>query len=315
LGSGGFQIDGAETWDWSGSSVASAGDMNGDGYADVMVGAYRADRLSRTDAGSSYVIYGQPAQMSIDLAMPLGSGALQVEGPAAGALGGVAAPAGDVNGDGRPDMIVGAPYADPLARTDAGSSYVVYGFGSARVSYPGPITATVGTPLADVAPTVRRTGSATFSVSPALPQGLTLNTATGVISGIPAQASSGTYAVRMTDLSGAAGTTVSITANAAAAPVRRPALLRARMSCRGGVCTTSGRLPARAVRIAQSGRARGKKAVRSRCRISTTGRGTTARRTFICVLPVTRGRWTITTSARAKDGTTVARSVVTRRLK
>jgi hypothetical protein len=41
--------------------------------------------------------------------------------------GAAVANAGDVNGDGRPDMIVGAPFADPPARVDAGAAYVVFG--------------------------------------------------------------------------------------------------------------------------------------------------------------------------------------------
>ena len=47
----------------------------------------------------------------------------------------------------------------------------------------------------------------------------------------------------------------------------------------------------------------------------TTGKGAKAKRTFTCTLRVTKGTWTVTTSARAKNGTTVAQSVVTKRIK
>ena len=57
-GSNGFKLDGAAAGDRSGSSVASAGDVNGDGFADLIVGAYHADP-NGTDSGASYVVFGQ----------------------------------------------------------------------------------------------------------------------------------------------------------------------------------------------------------------------------------------------------------------
>ena len=204
-------LDGAAASDRSGFSVASAGDVNGDGRSDVIVGAPAADPSSRSDAGSSYVIYGSASPSNVDLGS-LGSAGFRIDGAAAGDQSGYSvASAGDVNGDGRSDVIVGAPYADPSSRSAAGSSYVIYGFGTASLSYPGAIAATVGAPIASYTPTVSRTGTATFGVSPALPAGLSLATATGVISGTPTEAASGTYTVTMTDLSGTASTAVSVT--------------------------------------------------------------------------------------------------------
>ena len=49
--------------------------------------------------------------------------------------------------------------------------------------------------------------------------------------------------------------------------------------------------------------------------MKTTGKGTKAKRTFTCTLRVTKGTWTVTTSARAKNGTIVAQSVVTKRVR
>ena len=324
LGSGGFRIDGAAAYDSSGRSVAAAGDINVDGRADVIVGAPLADPSSRTNAGSSYVVYGTASPPDVDLAS-LGSSGFRIDGAAAGdSSGDSVASAGDINGDGRADVIVGASGASPFSRTGAGSSYVIYGFRPASVSYPGAITATVGTPINSVTPTVRRTGAATFSVSPALPAGLSLDTATGVISGTPTEAATVTSTVTMTDLSGTATTTVSVTVNAvpASAPATQPAALAAepsalkvRMTCKGPVCTTKGTLPAGATGIAQSATAQGKKAARAKCSMKTTGKGTKAKRIFTCTLRVTKGTWTVTTAARAKNGTTVAQSVVTKRVK
>jgi hypothetical protein len=56
--SGGFVINGQCTNESSGNSVASAGDVNGDGLADLIVGASRSDLPGATDAGRSYVIFG-----------------------------------------------------------------------------------------------------------------------------------------------------------------------------------------------------------------------------------------------------------------
>ena len=209
-------VSGAAANNNSGYSVAAAGDLNGDGRDDVIVGANNASPSSRASAGSSYVIYGSSSPTDVDLAS-LGSRGFRIDGAAAGDFSGRSvAAAGDFNGDGRDDVIVGADGADPSSRSNAGSSYVIYGFGTASVSYPGAITATVGTPIADAVPTVRRTGTAAFSVSPALPAGLSLDASTGVISGTPAQASSATSTVTMTDLTGTATTTVSVTATTTA---------------------------------------------------------------------------------------------------
>ena len=317
LGSSGFRIDGVADSTFSGDSVAAAGDINVDGRADVIVGAPLSDPSSRTNAGSSYVVYGTASPPDVDLAS-LGSSGFRIDGAAAGdSSGDSVAPAGDINGDGRADVIVGASGASPFSRTGAGSSYVIYGFRPASVSYPGAITATVGTPITSVTPTVRRTGAATFSVSPALPAGLSLDTATGVISGTPTEAATVTSTVTMTDLSGTATTTVSVTVTALPAPLpaAQPLALKVRMACRGPACTTKGTLPAGATGVAQSATAEGKKAARAKCSMKTTGKGAKAKRTFTCTLRVTKGTWTVTTSARAKNGTTVAQSVVTKRIK
>jgi hypothetical protein len=61
-GTGGFVIDGQAADDLSGYSVASAGDVNGDGLADLIVGAYNSDpvtgELTLSNAGRSYLIFG-----------------------------------------------------------------------------------------------------------------------------------------------------------------------------------------------------------------------------------------------------------------
>ena len=63
----GFAIYGAEASDYSGWSVSTAGDVNKDGYPDIIIGAYNSDPNSRSNAGSSYVIIGSTLPVDVDL--------------------------------------------------------------------------------------------------------------------------------------------------------------------------------------------------------------------------------------------------------
>lgn len=127
LGAGGFRIDGAETYDFSGSSLAGAGDVNGDGRGDVIVGAPGGGNTP----GKVFVVFGKATNTTVDLAA-LGTGGFRVDGAAeSDTLGGFESPsvsaAGDVNGDGRADVVLGAPRASNNARAGSGSAYVVFG--------------------------------------------------------------------------------------------------------------------------------------------------------------------------------------------
>ncbi len=131
-GTEGFRLDGAAMGDVSGASVASAGDVNGDGLDDLIIGAVWADPLGRGDAGSSYVVFGRADGFAptLDLSALDGSDGFRLDGAATGDNSGRSvASAGDVNGDGFDDLIIGATYADPSGRSNAGSSYVVFGRG------------------------------------------------------------------------------------------------------------------------------------------------------------------------------------------
>ena len=57
-GADGFQIDGEAADDRSGISVSAAGDVNGDGFADLLIGAYQADP-NGSQSGASYVVFGK----------------------------------------------------------------------------------------------------------------------------------------------------------------------------------------------------------------------------------------------------------------
>ena len=66
-GTGGFAITGEAGYGYSGWSVSGAGDVNGDGLADLIVGAYGND-AGGTDAGRSYVIFGKADGHEVNLA-------------------------------------------------------------------------------------------------------------------------------------------------------------------------------------------------------------------------------------------------------
>ena len=128
-GTGGFVINGAAASDRSGRSVSSAGDINGDGLADLIVGAFTSSGGALGQAGRSYVVFGRTDTAAVELsAVANGSGGFAIDGQAAFNQSGISvSAAGDVNGDGLADLIIGAQVADPPSRNDAGRSYVIFG--------------------------------------------------------------------------------------------------------------------------------------------------------------------------------------------
>ncbi|MFW9264513.1 cadherin-like domain-containing protein, partial [Nostoc sp. CALU 546] len=130
-GSDGFVINGITDRDYSGGSVSSAGDINGDGFDDLIIGALRADPNGQSAAGSSYVVFGSNSgfDAQFNLSSLDGSNGFVINGIAAFDLSGSSvSSAGDINGDGFDDLIIGAIGADPNGQNIAGSSYVVFGF-------------------------------------------------------------------------------------------------------------------------------------------------------------------------------------------
>lgn len=129
-GTDGFVVNGVAAGDLAGFSVAAAGDINGDLIDDLLIGAPGADPNDAAEAGQVYAVFGSsegfPA--SVDLAdLDGGNGfalnGIDVDDRSGFAVGGI----GDVNGDGRDDLLIGAPGATPNGINEAGQSYVVFG--------------------------------------------------------------------------------------------------------------------------------------------------------------------------------------------
>ena len=124
-GTNGFQINGISSRDRSGSSVSPAGDVNGDGINDIIIGALNAP---------DYVVFGSENWSSqvLELSDLNGTNGLQINGIDRNdnsRTGTFVSSAGDVNGDGIDDLVLGANRAPGSSNflANSGKSYVVFG--------------------------------------------------------------------------------------------------------------------------------------------------------------------------------------------
>ncbi|MCI5044003.1 MAG: hypothetical protein MRY72_04840, partial [Aquisalinus sp.] len=139
-GTNGFTINGINSRENSGFSVSSAGDFNGDGFDDLIIGAPEAAPQDTNRAGEAYLLLGAPTGFSPSFSLSdldgtngfilTGSDILDRAGISVSS-------AGDVNGDGFSDLLIGAPGGDNTA-PGSGETYVIFGFSF------GPINGSLG---------------------------------------------------------------------------------------------------------------------------------------------------------------------------
>ena len=133
-GTNGFKLKGFGWRDKLGYSVSTAGDVNGDGYADILIGAPEfvdlADSNETDGPGKAYVVFGKSGNFgaSVDLESLDGTDGFVREGiDEWGESGYSVSTAGDENGDGYGDMLIGTYGADSGGDSFAGETYFVYG--------------------------------------------------------------------------------------------------------------------------------------------------------------------------------------------
>lgn len=126
-GTNGFVINGVDINDESGTSVDGVGDINGDNIDDLVIGAPNAF-TNGLNTGAGYVVFGNNLgwAASFELSGLDGVNGFRLEGVNGGDLTGKSVgAAGDFNADGKNDIILGAPFADPND-SKSGSVYVLF---------------------------------------------------------------------------------------------------------------------------------------------------------------------------------------------
>lgn len=127
------QITGISTNDYVGSHVAT-GDFNGDGYDDILVGAYNA-LTGATRNGAAYLIYGSATPLSAQSLSA--SNVVTFTGEMEYSYAGYAvASAGDVDNDGYDDILIGSPQQSTTGVLDVaeGAVYLIYGSATQHTS-------------------------------------------------------------------------------------------------------------------------------------------------------------------------------------
>jgi len=126
----GTTLSGAVAGDEAGAVVTGVGDVNDDGFDDVLITSWKHDGGSVNDTGRAYLVYGSAGIPDLSLASAdvllegdESLGDFFTGGPQTGLSAG---PAGDVNNDGIDDFLLGAPNAELIEKAE-GVAYLIYG--------------------------------------------------------------------------------------------------------------------------------------------------------------------------------------------
>jgi hypothetical protein len=135
--SGGFAISGGSTNEQSYYNIAEAGDVDGDGLADLIVSPPLSDPSEDTHGWGAYVVFGKASTIDLSSMAPGIGGGFAISGGSHGdkSISPVAGE-GDVNGAGLADLIVSPPLSDPSEDTHGWGAYVVFGKASTNSSRP-----------------------------------------------------------------------------------------------------------------------------------------------------------------------------------
>ena len=123
-GTNGFKMPAVNSYDYAGTSVTNAGDINGDGIDDIAIGAMGSDP-NGSNSGSVYIVYGKSTGFTatVSLSGLDGTNGFRIAGLTAGdQLGISVSGAGDVNDDGVDDLIIGSN-----GLTNNGGAFIVFG--------------------------------------------------------------------------------------------------------------------------------------------------------------------------------------------
>jgi len=120
---------GAATNDYLGKNVSGLGDVNGDGFDDFIVGAYQNNDGSGADTGAAYVFFGSTTLSgTFDMGGGVQSAAVTLFGVTYNdEFGKSVSGAGDVNGDGFDDILVGADLNNDGGSNNEGAAYIFFG--------------------------------------------------------------------------------------------------------------------------------------------------------------------------------------------
>jgi hypothetical protein len=158
LNNAGLRMTGEVSGDAAGASVACVGDVNADGFDDVLIGAPFADAPGVPNTGAAYLVYGGE---NLPSAMSLSSAGMRIHGMVnTQKIGAVLAGGGDINGDGYTDLLLTAPNFGTTA-SNLGQAYVIFGSASLPAVFAlGSLNGSNGFAVASAEPMTNSLGTA-----------------------------------------------------------------------------------------------------------------------------------------------------------